>query len=76
MLGTAVAEQHAKTMGWYPEAMLNSGSFDKHAQPCCNPGCTPWPTCCNCNKLGPHPPACAAGGLDPSTANSPWRLVA
>lgn len=39
--------------------MLKVGPFDKRIQPCCKPGCTPFPSCCKC---GAAPNTCGRGG--------------
>lgn len=68
---TAVANAHAARMGWWPEPLLNAGDWDRYLQPCCNPGCTPFPSCCRCDKGGPDPPP-----ADPCTspATPDWPL--
>lgn len=53
---TAVAQRHAARMEWWEEPLLTAGPWSARGQPCCNPGCTPFPSCCRCDKDGPDPP--------------------
>ena len=48
----AVLAEHEATLAWYPEPLLNAGAFNRSRQPCCKPGCKPFPQCCTCNAGG------------------------
>eukprot|EP00937_MAST-01D_sp_MAST-1D-sp2_P005705 g5705.t1 len=47
----AVLAGHERTLQWYPVPLLDVGSFNRTRQPCCRPGCSPFPSCCRCDRL-------------------------
>ena len=48
---TAVADAHTARFEWYKGGpLLNTGPFNVKMQPCCKPGCTPFPSCCTCGN--------------------------
>ena len=51
-----MAVKHGSRFEWYSGGpLLNAGPFEKSLQPCCKPGCTPFPSCCTC---GAAPTTC------------------
>mmetsp|Transcript_50083 Transcript_50083/g.44892 ORF Transcript_50083/g.44892 Transcript_50083/m.44892 type:complete len:618 (-) Transcript_50083:78-1931(-) len=39
-----------KTDGLWAESEMHKGTNESYG-PCCNWGCTPWPSCCDCDKI-------------------------
>lgn len=69
LAATQVAKEHEESFKWFQSPQLNVGRFDHRLQPCCNPGCQPWPSCCNCNH-NPHlPEPCVTPN---NTIIKPW----
>ncbi|XP_077990518.1 uncharacterized protein LOC144444838 [Glandiceps talaboti] len=40
--------QHVETMDWAESEILRP--VDKYVEPCCTPGCSPFPSCCQCHR--------------------------
>ena len=39
-----------KTEGLWAPSEMHKGGNESYG-PCCNWGCTPWPSCCDCDKI-------------------------
>ncbi len=45
-----IREEYMLNLTWgVPQPLIGQ---DDALQPCAQPGCTPWPTCCQINRLG------------------------
>eukprot|EP00039_Didymoeca_costata_P005444 m.81699 g.81699 ORF g.81699 m.81699 type:complete len:531 (-) comp12822_c0_seq4:126-1718(-) len=51
-LAQQALRQHNSGFSWYLYPLLNNGTWNPNLQPCCVPGCKPFPSCCRCGTSG------------------------
>ncbi|XP_070577427.1 arylsulfatase A-like [Ptychodera flava] len=49
---TQIYKHHVETMDWTQSEILKP--TDPYVEPCCTPGCEPFPSCCQCHRSNPY----------------------